>query len=580
MNTPFSLNDAYKGFTADQDKIIPPQETVRELKSRLERIDLDILDATERIDNGRLGIPVYFSRCGRDAAALTGTKKQMGKGATPEQAEASAVMELAERFSFFSFNHNPDNFIVDTHANLRDRALPLEMVARSVHDVSDDVDVALEIYADLPMRWTQGYNLTDQKPVLIPFDWFFAINEFNGPSAGNCKEEAIVQGVCEIMERHVSSIVSRDHVPCPIIDPDSATDPAVKAMVAKYRQTGIEFYLSNFTLDTGIPTVGMLAYDPQTHPQLSEIVWTAGTTPDPQKALSRALTEVAQLAGDFNSASNYVASGLPKFTQLRDAEYITRTTDTVSIFDLPDLSNDNIRIEIENLLDTLSQRDMNVLLIDTMHAQLQVPAFYTIVPGAHFRERATGTSVGMFTAKLITQRFSPDQAIQRLEEIARLMPHRYYLSFYQGSAHLSRQDAAAALPCFKNALAQSPTDEDIPSIYAYMGMCLKDMERYDEALSMLRKGRNLDAERTEIHNLMGFCHFKLKNHEAAIDCFNQVLALNPGSAIDYANIASNYREMGDIDKAVEYYETALTLDPSITFAQDNLAKLGRKTPKI
>jgi len=78
--------------------------------------------------------------------------------------------------------------------------------------------------------------------------------------------------------------------------------------------------------------------------------------------------------------------------------------------------------------------------------------------------------------------------------------------------------------------------------------------------------------------LMGFCYFKLKAHEQAIDCFNKVLTLNPGSAIDYANIASNYREMGEIDKAVEYYETALSLDPSITFARENLAKLGRKSP--
>ena len=35
----------------------------------------------------------------------------MGKGGTPDQSEASAVMELAERFSFFSFVKNEDNSI-------------------------------------------------------------------------------------------------------------------------------------------------------------------------------------------------------------------------------------------------------------------------------------------------------------------------------------------------------------------------------------------------------------------------------------------------------------------------------------
>lgn len=570
------LNDAYKGFTADQDKIIDPRETVSTLKNRLEKINLDILTATERIDNGRLGIPVFFSRCGKDAAMLTGTKKQMGKGATPEQAEASAVMELAERFSFFSFIHDPKQFTIDTHNNLKNRAIPLEMVAQSVNDTSADASTALKIYADLPMRWTHGYNLSRQEPVLVPFDWFFAINEFNGPSAGNCKEEAIVQGICEIIERHVSSIVSRNRETCPQIDPDTATDSAVKDMVKKYRAAGIQFYLSDFTLDTGIPTVAMLAYDPETHPHLSEIVWTAGTTPDPQKALSRAMTEVAQLAGDFNTASNYVASGLPKIINITETDYITQPSGMISIFDLPDLSNDNIRIEIENLCSTLSKKKMDVLLIETTHPELKVPAFYTIIPGAHFRERAAGTSVGMFAAKLITQRFAPDQAIRRLEEFDRALPDKYYLSFYLGTMHLSAQAPATALPLFEKALDQSPTDEDVPSVCAYLGMCLKDLERYDEALTVLQKGINLDADRTDIHNLMGFCYFKLKEHETAIDCFEKVLALDPGSAIDYANIASNYREMGETEKAVEYYETALTIDPTISFARENIERLTGK----
>jgi ribosomal protein S12 methylthiotransferase accessory factor len=42
----------------------------------------------------------------------------MGKGGTPTQSEASAVMELAERFSFFSFWKNPANFRLDTYKNV------------------------------------------------------------------------------------------------------------------------------------------------------------------------------------------------------------------------------------------------------------------------------------------------------------------------------------------------------------------------------------------------------------------------------------------------------------------------------
>ena len=575
MESPFILQDAYKGFTDDQDKIIPPEETVRRFKARLDRLGLDIFAGTEQVDSGRLGIPVFFSRCGPDALALTGTKKQMGKGATPAQAEASAVMELAERFSFFSFSHHPANFIVDTHAHLKDRAISHDMIVRSVHDESDDLALALDIYDQLPMRWVKGYNLTRREPVLIPFDWFFAINEFNGPSAGNCREEAILQGICEVVERHVSSIISRSRISCPAIRPDSAADAAVVDMMAKYRKTGIRFFLSDFTLDMGIPTVAMLAYDPATFPKLSEIVWTAGTTPDPEKALSRTMTEVAQLAGDFNRGTHYVASGLPKFTGLDDARYIMEPETTVDLADLPNLADDNIRVEIENCVAALSRRDMEVLVVNTTHPDLAIPAFYTIIPGAHFRERAAGTSVGMFTAKLITQKFPAGQAIKRLETIDHRMPGKYYVRFYLGTSHLALGDTDTALEHFRNALKQTPHAEDIPSIYMYIGTCLKEKGEYRQALNALLAGEKVDPMRPEILNLMGFCQFKLKNHPAAIDCFKRVLALNPGSAIDYANIAVNYREMGKTDQAIEYFETALSLDPAIDFAVKGLAALKK-----
>jgi len=567
------LSDAYKKFTLDQDKVMPPAETVKRVKAKFESLDLDILETTQRIDNGRLDIPVFFSRCGRDARARTGTTKQMGKGATPEQAEASAVMELVERFSFFSFAQNPANFFTATYRNVTGPAIPFEMIAKSVHDDSDELDITRTVFETLPLKWTMAYNLSQGEPILIPFDWFYMINEFNGPSSGNCVEEAVSQGLCEIVERHVSSVVSRNRRQVPRIRPESATDPAVCDMLAKYEKAGIRLFISDFSLDTGIPSVGVLAYDPVTFPTKSEIVWTAGTTPDPQKALSRTLTEVAQLAGDFNTDANFVASGLPKFTNVASADFITKEERFVDITDLPDLSDDNIKTEIENLLGALAKNDMQAILIDTMHTELEIPAFYTIIPGAHFRERSHGTSVGMFSAKFITESKSPEEALQLLQAFDRKLPGKYYNQFYIGLSQLASGSPPAALASLEKALDQNPTRQDIPSIYSYMGQCLKEMERYDEALEILQKGAEADDERTDIFNLMGFCHFKLKAHEDAIQCFQKVVKLNPGSAIDYANIASNYRDLGKTDEAIEYYETALALDPTIDFALDNLMKL-------
>ncbi len=574
------LKDAFKSYTLDQDKIITPEETVQRFKAKLKEVNLNILEKTVRIDDGRLDIPVYFSVCGKDAVDVIGTKKQMGKGSTPQQSEASAVMELAERFSFFSFCRNPKNFFVEEYGNVKDRAIPFEMIALSVHDSSDEVEKAKEVFSKIPLQWTRAYDLSKEEETLIPFNWFYAINEFNGPSAGNCVEEALIQGICEIVERHVSSLVSRDKRKTPSIALNSITDPVALDMIRKYQKVGVKLFITDFTLDTGIPTIGALAYDPGTFPERSEIVWTAGTTPGPHKALIRALTEVAQLAGDFNSSSNYVASGLPKFRSLAEADFVTHAEKEIPIGELPDLSHQNIKVEVENCIHALSCRGMQVLVVDVMHPRLQIPAFYTIIPGAHFRERAAGTSLAMFSAKLITQNGDPAWAIGELEKMDKLLPGKYYVKFYLGSSYLSLGKATTALRFFEEALDLEPKEEDIPSIYSYIGLCLRDLEQYREAISIFEKAETYDRERTDIYNLMGFCYYKLKEHEKAIHCFRRVLALDPSSAIDYANIASNYREMGDKEKAIRYYRFALKLDPSIGFARDSLSKLEKSDGEV
>jgi ribosomal protein S12 methylthiotransferase accessory factor len=573
MNGKIILKDAFKKFTLDQDKILAPQETIRRFKEKLRTIDLDILEYTIRIDKGRLNIPVYFSTCGKDAVNIIGTKKQMGKGATPEQAEASAVMELAERFSFFSYLRNPENFFVEKYCNLKKNAIPFEMIAQSVHDNSDDLDNARKVFENLPLKWTKAFNLTRNQEMIIPFNWFYMINEFNGPSAGNCTEEALSQGICEIVERHVSSLISRNRLKVPAIQASSATDPMVSEMLQKYHNAGVRVYISDFSLDMGIPSVGVLAYDPSTFPKRSEIVWTAGTTPDPEKALSRALTEVAQLAGDFDTGSKYVASGLPKFTQVEDAGFIINPDEKIDIKALPDLSNENIKVEVQNCIAALAKKNMEVIVVNTRHPLLGIPAFYTVIPGAHFRERSLGTSVGMFSAKIIAENEPPRKAVEDLKNIENLLTDKYYIKFYLGSCHLALDEPETALGYFTRSLDLDPTEQDISSIYSYMGISFNKMGEYRNALDVLKKAETHDAERTDIYNSMGFSYFKLKAHHQAIACFKKVLQLDPGSAIDYANIASNYREMGEKKKAVEYYETALAMDPSIDFARDSLEKL-------
>ncbi len=574
------FNNCYKKFTIDQDKAITPEETLRNFYAKVDSLSINILNEVNRIDNGRLDIPVYFSVCGDDAKALTGTKKQMGKGASPIQAEASACMELAERFSFFSYKNHSDNFLSGDYAAMTSAGYPvlaMGYLLASVHDSQSSTELLSQLLLDIPMQWVWATNITRNEDILVPFSWFFAINEFNGPSAGNTLEEAAIQGICEIVERHVCSLVNNRKLITPRIDTTSIRDNVAKELLQKFKAQNIELYLNDFSLDTGICTVGALAIDRSTFPEKSEIVYTAGTTPDPEKALIRAITEVAQLAGDFNTGSNYVASGLPKPLAMEEVEYVTDSPVSVTIDMMANLTDNNIRIEIDNCIAALKKIGMEIFMIDVTHEDLQIPALYTIIPGAHFRERSMINNVGLFAAKLLIDLVQDSELLEKkLREMEKLLPAAYYLEFYRGRNFFNMGFAESAIKHFDRALALQPEPEDLPYILSYMGSCQKDLGNFEEAIATLFKGLAADEERPDLHNTLGVCFFKTGQYEKAINHFHRAVALNPASGIDYANLGVNYHKIGKRESAIEFLTLALTLDPSLDFAGNLLKEITLK----
>ncbi len=571
---PLRYNDCRKQYTYDQDKVCPPEETVARLRRKLATIDLDILGKVERVDSGRLDIPVYFSICGREAYEVIRNKKQLGKGCTPAQSMASACMELIERYSFFSFRQNPANFILAPYSQVVAEGLPvlpLRYLLQSVHDVTTSEETLAALIADIPIRWAWGTNLGRGEVVLLPYSWFYAINEFNGPSAGNTYEEAILQGLCEIVERHVCAVITRERIRAPRIDPASISDPVAKELLHKFTRHGIQVYLNDFSLNTGIPTVAALAIDPSTFPEPSEIVYTAGTTPEPTKALIRALTEVAQLAGDFHTSSNYEASGLPKPRSLAEMDYIVHPGKTVRLDELPDLSDTNMKVEIDRCLAALARLDMEVFVIDVRHPLVQVPAIYTIVPGAHFRERSMCRNAGLFAAKLAHEQISnPARQIAQLEKMGALLPDAYFIEFYLGKKKAAAGRLDEALAHFRRSLALDPEEEDLPYIYAFMGECLKDMGEFADAIEVLQRGLEYDEERQDIHNLLGFCYYKLGDYETAVSHFERSIEIDPSSAIEFANLGVNLRKLNRLDEAVHNFKIALAMEPFLELARTHL----------
>jgi ribosomal protein S12 methylthiotransferase accessory factor len=495
----------------------------------------------------------------------------MGKGATPQQSEASALMELMERFSFFSFI-NQFQFPTSRYKDLDGFAVSAADLKKSVYDTRTPTELCRQFLDELPLQWVKGWNLTLGKEQWVPIDWFYTINEYNGPAAGNTLEEAILQALCEVVERHVGSIISNDLLVTPEIDADSLRDPAAIELVEKFRSKGIKLFLRDFSLDTGIPTVGALAYDPSTFPDRSEIVFTAGTTSNPEKSLCRALTEIAQLAGDFENRTSYRPT-LPKYASLEEAAYMTKSNGKVSIRELANLDDDNMRVEIERCTAALAKIGLQVLVINVTHPQLQVPVVYTIIPGAHFLDHTRNTDFPQHAARTMVRGLASEEMVPQMERLLSTFGPRYDLTFFLAHSLELDGNPDAALKLLRRALEQSPDPGEIGSIHVHIASCLKELERYQEALEALDLAEKANPDLREIYNLRGFCYFKLKKYNESIASFERVIELDPGSAIDYANIGSNLRELGHKEEAIRLYKIALELDPDIEFARTSMEKL-------
>lgn len=571
-----NMHSCPKGYVTDLDKTCSPEETVARAKAAFTASGKRILAQTKRIDTGRLGIPVYMSICGEDARDIMPTRKQMGKGASPAQAEASALMELVERFSFFTFWDNQDNFQSMTWSKARqafgDNLLPLRYMTQSVADRIDEANAA-RILDLVTWRFAPLTDIGTGREYMAPLDWFKKLNEFNGASAGNTLEESMLQGGCELVERHVCAVIDRTRQETPTIDPTSFTDPVLIDLYRKFTRNGLKVWIKDFSLGFPVPTVAALVMDPATFPDTSEIVFTAGTATSPEKAAIRALTEIAQLGGDFESCSNYEASGLPKFTHPDQCAWLARGP-RVSITTLPSGADTDIAQELRNFCARLALQGFTFFSVPTTTPELGIAANYNIVPGFLFRERTPMASLGLFVGRILAEDLDQDEAWAGLDVLESIHPEAHYLPFFRGLVALRQGDIDQAASWFAQAEDRQPDPEDRGLAAFYQAYALSQQGLWSETIPHLDRAVGHCPEVKEYFNLRGVAYFKQKEFVGAAANFELALALDSGSAMDLANLGLCHKFMNNADKARELLGEALRLDPSLDFARTHLHELG------
>ena len=570
------LNPCPKGYTKDSDKAISPADTVQKVLGRLEELGSDILRETRRVDVGRLGIPVYLSVCGADARRILPTRKQMGKGASADQARASALMELMERYAFFSFWEREPYFVKATYSAAMKRfgadCMPPADVNRSVLDHLSDRDV-IKVMDCVEWNFYPATRLNDGKLVWIPLDWFRVLSEFNGSSCGNTVEESLLQGMCELVERHVCALVDKDHLVTPTIDPESLEDEVLKDLVQRFKAQGIELILKDFSLGMPAPTVAALAWDPTTLGKTSEIVFTAGTSSSPVKAAIRAVTEVAQLGGDFCTNACYEASGLPKFASLDECQWLLEG-ETCSLSSLPSIEDTDIANEVRNLVQGLG--DYSVYAVETTNPEIGVPAHYLVIPGLAFRERDRNASVGLFAGRVVSETQGVTKARRHLETIATVYPTAHFLPFFAGMLAMREERWQESAELFAQSVDRQPDDLSKGLASFYAGYALSMNGNWKGAEGFFARAAELCPGMKEYTNYLGVALFKQERYEEAARAFETSLAWDKGSVMDLANLGMCELRLGRLEAAAEHLASALELDPSLEFARKALEEIGVK----
>lgn len=469
------LESCQKKYTNGLDKAIAPFKTVQRVKGILEKLQLKIVKDTTRIDLGRLGIPVYVCQAGKDCNIPA--PQTMGKGATPEQSEASALMEMIERFSHANYPSS-SCYIRGIYSEINQEKIPFEDL---FYIPTKDTQVSLEnqeLFNSLSFTWVPAYSLAQHREFLVPFEWFADIQGTNGLSAGNTMEETILQGLCEVIERHVSAKINIAKQTVPTIDLYTVQDPVAKELVSKFFRQNIRLICMDFSQDIGIPSIGGVAFDLTTFPK-SEIVYCVATATNPEKALIRVLTEIQQMAIDYFRQDYFVGGILPKFKTLSEAEFLFDESDPVPIQSLPDISSHDLLEEIKNCTAALQKIGYEPFIVNITHSVLQVPTVFVLIPGSEL----------------------------------------YDMSFYNLNADyfLGRQlkyigQTEAAIKKFQQSMEKYP--ESKLHCTFEIANSLMYLQRWEEAIEAYKKASFLGPDRVmhmKILNSLRVCFEKLKN---------------------------------------------------------------------
>ena len=154
-----------------------------------------------------------------------------------------------------------------------------------------------------------------------------------------------------------------------------------------------------------------------------------------------------------------------------------------------------------------------------------------------------------------------------------------YSSPYLGTGDLYRNlgENIQALKFYSQALKYDTLYKDINNLHdnAYLSLSAMNivMNKYDDALLILRKGAVKYPGSNKIFNNLGYVYYGLGKNDSAKVCFNKAIEISPKEAAYYSNRAKAEYRLKEYDKSLIDYNMSLSLDPNYMDAYLNRGML-------
>ncbi len=372
--------------------------------SRLERIQADLPLNTNFVAKHNFSAPaksIYELRGGVGGASF-------GKGSTAEQGEASALMELIERYSgvFQGDEIRTTKRFTDFPAG--DAIPPNDVLLYS--DAQYQRGVAPVVGAnDIPLtptlfdgsaeiEWSPVWSLRDKRFKYLPTSilYFFYqgsvafLADSNGCAAGNTREEAIVQGFLELVERDAYAIWWYNRLRRPAVDLSQFDDAYVRELHSRLTEQGRRLWVLDITSDLGIPSFVAVTHWIQDGKE--NIEFGSGSHFDARIAMLRTLTELNQfLSLGLMGGGTGEKSSLDGVTPLCLADHPFLTPSDAPAVQ-PDFDTKFGHLptneQVNACVRLVERQGLDFLVLDQTRADVETPVVRVIVPGLrHFYRR-------------------------------------------------------------------------------------------------------------------------------------------------------------------------------------------------